>query len=88
MQAIPLGLRVLGPQGAEQLPVRASLEIGPGSLFLAISLIYCLAVLYLLEAMELSDDREQELRVMLQAALLPLLLTFGSVLAFSSIQLL
>lgn len=87
MQALPLGLRALGPQGTEQLPVRASLEIGPGSLFVAITLIYCLAILYLLEAMELSDDRERRLRTMLQGALVPLLLIFVSVLVFSSVQL-
>lgn len=82
-----MGLSLLGPGGTESIPIRASVEIGPGDIFVAVVLIYALAYLYLLDPLEIEDQQLRQIRVMLVAAVVPLLVAFIGIVLFTSIEL-
>jgi len=78
-----VGLSVLGPNGAGELPIQAEFQIGPGDLFVALVLVYVLAYLYLLEPIEISAEHENQIRLLLFALAIPLSITFLAVVLFT-----
>lgn len=83
-----MGIVTLPPTGTGEFSPYVGLGIGPGELFVAVGIVYTLALLYLLGALGLERGHERAFRRMLYSGAIPLLFTFGAVLLYTSITVL
>ena len=60
--------------------LQAAVGLGVGGIFVAVSLVYLFGYLDLLSAVEMEESRARGLRSMLIAVIVPLSITFGSIL--------
>jgi len=81
-------LSALGPEATADIPMRASLDLGVGEVFIAVTLIYLLAYLNLVDPMSISADTKREIRALLIASTIPLFLVFLSVVLINSLEIL
>ena len=82
-----MSLSAVAPDAAADLSLRATLGIGPGEVFVALSLIYVLGFLYLLGPMSIATERKRSLRALLLGCAIPLGATFLGVVLYTSFTL-
>lgn len=83
-----MGPIALPPNGADAFAPATELAVGPAEMVAAIALAYSLAGLYLLGATDVDEAHERTVECLLQGAILPLAVTFGATILFTTITLL